>query len=258
VFDTDRHRSWRHPMNTEIYALEIREDDRERSAIRLTRDLRPDDHALYDPSGRGVLWTRTLGPEFAVVRGAIRGGHGGIILTGTSLVRKGGMRWPGALAWAPDARSLALGFGHAVRPLDLEVWDPATEEPVAAVAQAATTASVSFSRDGQRMAVASTRPSGAASLLPKRLGFLIGRLEPWLSPDGVTGPGETLLHVGARGELAPVELADVAEWGAPTGVSLAPRGDAMVLGQRRASADGFEERLLWLALDCEEVSHTAP
>ncbi|MDJ0785625.1 MAG: hypothetical protein QNK05_02385 [Myxococcota bacterium] len=251
VFDTDRHRSWRHPMNTELYALEIREDDRPRAAIRLTRDLRPDDHPLYDPSGRGILWTRVLGPEFAVVRGAIRGGHGGVILTGTTLVTKGGLQWPGALAWAPDARALAVGYGHDARPLDLVLSDPATDATLPAIAEVAAGASVSFSADGQRLAIVTTRPSGAASLLPKRLGFLLGRLAPALTPDGVTGPGETRLFVGPKGDAKSIELDALGSWGAPTGVALAPAGDALVLGQRRHAEGATSERLVWIELDCE-------
>jgi hypothetical protein len=46
---------------------------------------------------------------------------------------------------------------------------------------------------------------------------------------------------------AEVALGELAAWGEPAGIALAPRADAFALAQRR----GAEERILWVELACE-------
>jgi hypothetical protein len=50
-----------------------------------------------------------------------------------------------------------------------------------------------------------------------------------------------------------VPLGEAASFGHPTGIALEPDGRAFVLGQRRASAEGAEERLLRIALRCPRL-----
>jgi hypothetical protein len=49
---------------------------------------------------------------------------------------------------------------------------------------------------------------------------------------------------------AELELGEIAEWGEPTGVALDAAGKTLILGQRRATSNAVEERLLEIALDC--------
>jgi hypothetical protein len=245
VFDTDRHAVWDDLANTEVYVVTASGQPGALSR-RLTWSRGRDDHAMYDPSGRGIVWTRARERDFAVVRASLRSGHGGLLLGPERTLARGGLRWVAALGWSPDARALVTGRGHALRPLHARRLDPATGAQRDLGDDVA--GSVSFSADGTWMAVATTRPSGAASLVPSRAGFLLARLTPLLRDELPPGRGGSGVRFGpTQGELAPVELGRDAAWGEPTGLSLAPDATAFVLGQRRGEG---EERLLWVELAC--------
>jgi hypothetical protein len=49
-----------------------------------------------------------------------------------------------------------------------------------------------------------------------------------------------------RGEAAEIALGELAGWGPPAGLALAPDGDAFALAQMR----GNEERIVWARLAC--------
>ena len=250
LFDTDRHRSLQAPLNTEIHVASASGSGAARSR-RLTYDPGPDDHAIYDPSGRGIVWSRASDAGFAVVRAAIQSGHGGLLLGSITELAPGGSRWVLPLSWSQDARAFATGRGKGWRHLDASVVDFATAEEVTLGTVLAGPGSVSFSADGSRWVVATTRPSGAASLIPAQLGFLLGRLRALAVLDDANGAAGSGIGLGTRGhELRDLDLGPIAEWGVPTGVSLSPAGDAFVLSQRRREGGDIEERLLWIELDC--------
>jgi hypothetical protein len=251
VFDTDRHATWRHPVNTEVHLITARgEEGPALASRRLTHDPEPDDHALYDPSGRGIVWSRGSPQGYLVVRAAVQSGHGGLLLAAPRPLATGGLRWIAPLAWAPDARALATGRGHWRR-LDGRLTDPATGDVHPLERDLAGPRSVSFSADGSRIAVAASPGRGAVRLLPRWLGFLLARLRPILDAAPPVG-AITAVRIGETdGELHSVELGEVASWGGPTGIALDADGRAFVLGQRRARESEPEERLLWIELACE-------
>lgn len=147
------------------------------------------------------------------------------------------------------ARGDGLGAASAM------ALDPATGERRPLGRAVAGAGSVSFSADGTRTAVAETRASGAASLVPSALGFLVGRVQTALDAAEGAGPGTTVVRVGETGgELGVLALGAAESWGEPSGLSLAPAGDALVLGQRRTLGGAIEERLVWVELDCEPAA----
>lgn len=213
VFDTDRFVSWRRPFDRELMLLAT--DGERRPARRLTWDAARDTHALYDPSGLGIAWTRTaLGVR--VVRARIRLGHGSLSLGEPALVAGGGLAPLAASAWSADGRALALsgGFG-ATRRAELVDFGTGARDPLPEAS--AHSGSVSFSADGAQLARTERVGDGTRALLGER-----------------------------GGELRELALGDAAAWGAPTGIALAPDARALALGQRR----GAEERILWVALAC--------
>jgi len=56
----------------------------------------------------------------------------------------------------------------------------------------------------------------------------------------------------ARASLALVELGALADRNGSTGIGLEPDGTGFVLGQSRRGADGVEERLVEISLECQE------
>ncbi len=253
VFDTDRHASLLHPINSELHAIASGRPVPTSASRRLTNRPLPDDRALYDPSGRGVVWSSGEGSGFVVRRAAITSGHGGVILTGERILAVGGRSWVTPIAWSADGRALVTGRGHPLRPLRGDALDAATGDRFDLGVDLAGAGAVAYTADGARMAVAATRPSGAQSLLPDGLGFVLGRLAAW---RGVVRPrpGDTLVRTGPRdGSLEDLDLGDEADWGEPTGVALSPEGTFLVLGQRRPG-DPAAERLLRVDLDCRAVT----
>ncbi len=246
LFDSDRFASWRSPSDTEVMLVSARGDEGPRHpARRLTYRPGPDDHAFYDPSGSGFVWSSGESGRFEVLRAAIQSGHGGLLLSPPFALASARVSWIIPLAWAPDARTLVVARGQPLAPLVGERIDPASGERSPLTQGGVLAGSVSFSADGSLMAVASTSPAGATRLVPFTLGNLLGR-----SVDearaGAEGTRIALGDVGA--EPAELELGPLARWGAPSGIALAPDARAFVLGQRGSHG----ERIVRVELACEE------
>jgi hypothetical protein len=245
LFDTDRFASWQRPGDTEVMLASGRGEGGPRHpARRLTSALGPDDHALYDPSGAGLLWSRGGSGRFEVQRASILGGHGGLLLSEPVTLFRGRASWVVPLAWSPDGRAVVAGFGHPLMPLAGVLLDPAGSER-RGIEGGLLGGSVSFSADGRVMAVATTRGEGAGRLVPGVLGNVIAR---WQRPAPLRAVGTQVLLGDPTGALAPVELGELAGWGVPTGIALLPDARGFVLGQRGA----LGERILHVALDCAE------
>lgn len=251
LFDTDRFATWRHPTDTEIQILNSRTGEPQYPSRRLTYARGPDDHAVAIPGGGGVVWSRARNGRYAVVSASVRSGHGSLGLSRPSIVAAGGAGWVAPVAWSPDARALAIARGNPFAPLQLQLLDPATARSRPASDALVGAASVGFSGDGGRVVLASGRRGSVWGLLPDSLGFLLGPVAALRAPDG---PRFLESHVemgDTEATPTPVSLGEHADWGAPTGVDLAPDGRSLVLGQRQRGAAATEERLLLLELDCE-------
>jgi hypothetical protein len=214
VFDTDRFASWLRPFDRELMVLATG-DGPARSSRRLTWDAAHDTHALYDPSGLGIAWSRrTLVGR--VLRAPIKLGHGSLSLGRADVLARGGFAAATPLAWSADARAFVYSDG-APFARSLEVVDFASELARALPPQSAYDASVSFSVDGAWMARAErTRGATRVFIAPAR-----------------AGPTE-------------ISLGELSQWGEPQGIALAPNADAFALAQRR----GAEERIVWVQLAC--------
>ena len=256
LFDTDRHATWRHPGNTEVMAIDARERSgpRPRSA-RLTYSHGRDEHAFHDPTGGGLVWLHTERGRASVRRAVIGTGHGGIALTGEQDLMRAGAGWVIPLAWAPDARALVAARGHGLGPRTGELLDVASGERRSLGAGLTAGSSVGFSADGSVMAVAETSTIRAVALLPASLGFFLERLPSLAAGARARLTAGTTIRLGdPRGTLTPLVLAaDLAGWGAPTGVSLAADARTLVLGQRDEQG---RERLLELVLDCADPAES--
>jgi hypothetical protein len=243
LFDTDRFASWRSLAETEVMLMRGSGADGPRHpSRRLTHSPGPDDHALYDPSGAGLLWTHGGEGRFEVRRASILSGHGGLLLSLPITLFRARSAWIGPLAWAPDARTLVAGFGQPLAPLAGLRLDPASGER-RRMAEGLAAGSVSFSADGRRMALASTSARGAARILPSWLGNAIARLPVQAA---VAAEGTRVALGPPEGELVEIELGDAASWGAPTGIALLPDASGFVLGQRGTAG----ERIVRIDLDC--------
>jgi hypothetical protein len=243
LFDSDRFATGSHPNNTEIMVSRVRGDDRRRHpARRLTHRPGPDDHALYDPSGTGFVWSSGADGRFDVLRAAVQSGHGGLVLSPPIRLARARVSWIVPLAWARDARTLVVARGQPLAPLAGERIDPATGERLA-LGGGLVPGSASLSADGTQLALASTEPVGATRLLPWWLGNLVARWPGAIEPRGL-GTSVRLGDVAA--ELDPVELGSIAGWGMPTGIALAPGARSFVLGQRGSEG----ERIVRVALAC--------
>jgi hypothetical protein len=250
LFDSDRFASWRGPNDTELMLVSGRGEERPRHpSRRLTYRAGPDDHAFYDPSGSGLLWSSGASGHFEVLRASVQSGHGGLVLSLPLVLARARVAWIAPLGWAPDARTLVVARGQPFAPLVGERIDPATGER-SALGRGLVPGSVSFSADGSLMALATTAPTGATRLVPAALGNLLARV-PSEMPLGSESTRVSLGEVG--GELAAVDLGPVAGWGAPTGIALWPDARAFVLGQRGAHG----ERIVRAELDCQEQASAA-
>ena len=243
LFDTDRFASWRSPGETEVMVVSGRGANAPRHAARrITYSPGPDDHALYDPSGSGLVWTHGGEGRFEVWRASILSGHGGLLLSKPVTLFRGRSAWVAPLAWSADGRTLVAGFGQPLAPLAGARLDPASGErrriPGGLVA-----GSVSFSADGRVMAVASSQERGAARILPGALGNVVAR---FFTGAGVGAEGTRVALGTPEGERSEIELGEVASWGAPTGIALLPDASGFVLGQRGAAG----ERIVRVELDC--------
>ena len=111
-------------------------------------------------------------------------------------------------------------------------------------------AGASFSADGSRVALASARRNHVAGLLPDRLGFVLAPLARAFHADETLHRETTLFAGETGGAGTEIALREPADWGTPTGVAIEPDGTGLVLGQRRRTDAGIEERLIAIALDC--------
>ncbi len=222
VFDTDRFVSWRRPIDRELMVLAT-DDGPARASRRLTWDAARDTDALYDPSGLGVAWSRRTIVGRAV-RAPIRLGHGSLSLGRSDVLARGGFAPVKPIAWSPDARSFALAGGLAFAGWG-EIADFASEASQALGSESRFAGSVSFSADGTQFARAERSPE-------------IRRV--WLSTRDAPP--------------AQIALGELASWGTPTGIALAPDADAFALAQVR----GNEERIVWAQLACERAGSATP
>lgn len=244
LFDTDRFASWQRPGDTEVMLATTKGEARPRvAARRLTVSPGRDDHARFDPAGAAALWSHAGSRGFEMRLASISSGHGGFLLGEPTTILRGRASWLVPLGWAPDARTLVVGFGQPLRPLRGLRLDPATGER-GWLDGGLLAGSAAFSADGRTLALATTRSAGAARLIPSALGDVLARL-----PLGPPRGDGTEVHVGEpAGPLAPLALGEVAAWGVPTGLALAPDGRSLVLGQRGAGA----ERIVRIGLACAE------
>jgi hypothetical protein len=252
VFESDREVSWLHPDDTEIFLLGTQQQAPSR---RLTFHLGPDDNPRFGPGSRLVVWSRRKGGHYQVVSAALRSGHGGIRLGQVGPLASGGSEWIGPLGWAPNARRLVLARGNPFAPLTGLVVDPASGA-VERLDDDVTT-SAAFGADGEWLAVATARGRHWAGALPGTLGFALGpwahrlsRDRPLLQGTGVRAGPTAEIPTSTALDLPP----DFAAWGTPTGISLAPDGRWLVLGQRRESGTRVDERLVEITLTCAETA----
>ncbi len=252
LFDSDRYASWRTPGDTEVLVISARgKAGPERGARRVTFHSGPDENAFYDPTGRGLVWLRGERGRASVRRATLQAGHGGILLANEQPLLRAGAGWVVPLAWSPDARALVAARGHGLGPRRGEVLDPATGVRRSLGGSIGAGGAAAFSADGALLLVAETSTIRAAALFPESLGFAVARLSTMTAGARSGLTSGTALRLGpADGELLPLRISDeVARWGEPTGVGLAPEADWLVLGQRRP--DGAE-RLLRIDLDCRQ------
>jgi hypothetical protein len=245
LFDTDRFASWRRLADTEVMLASGRGDDGPRHpARRLTFSPGPDDHALYDPGGAGLFWSRGGSGRFEVQRASILSGHGGLLLSEPVTLFRGRASWVVPLAWSPDGRTLVAGFGHPLAALTGFQLDPATSEQ-RRIEAGLLEGSVSFSADGRVMALATTRAEGAGRLVPSALGNVIAR---WPGRSAPRAAGTEVLLGDPTKVLAALELGELASWGAPTGIEVLRDARGFLLGQRGVAG----ERIVRVALACAE------
>jgi len=250
VFDTDRWKSWAAPLNTELQLIGAGSEQAGGGSRRLTVSPGPDDHAVFGPGSTILAWSQGGGGHYAVVSGAMRSAHGGILLGGIRVLYDGGSSWTAPLAWSPDARALVVVHGNPLRPLAARVVDPATGAEVSVGEDVPGIASASFTSDGGWLALPTTERATVAGLVSDRLGFLMAPLA--MAGGDVRFRGTGVRAGEAKKEGTALELGDAGAWGEPTGVALAPDGRSLVLAQRRTGDHGLEERLVRVTLDCSQ------
>ncbi len=243
LFDTDRFVSWQRPADTEVMLASGRGVGGPRHpSRRLTSSPGPDDHAFYDPSGRGLLWTHGAEGRFVVQRAAILSGHGGLLLGDPIPLFHGRAAWTAPLGWSPDGRTLVAAFGQPLAPLAGIQLDPAKAER-RRLAGGVLAGSISFSSDGRVMALASSVGEGAVRLAPSALGNVLAR---WPRRPEPRARGTRIELGDPVGPLAQLELGELSSWGAPTGIALLPDASGFVLAQRGP----LGERIVRVALEC--------
>lgn len=250
VFETNRHVTAREPVNWELHLIGVRTAEPTPSR-RLTYDPAPDTFGDFAPHGGRLLWSSGGHGRFTVAVAELRSDRGGLVLGKASELVAGGAAWVAPLGWAPDARTLVTLRGDPFGLQEAAASDPATGKRTPLGWPGAHTVAASFSADGSRIAVATTRPAAATAALPEALGFLVARLAALGSrePTRFRVSGVRIGPSAAR-ELAPVALGEIETFGYPTGLALEPDGRAFVLGQRGARG---EERLVRIELFCPRL-----
>jgi hypothetical protein len=250
AFETDRFATWREPLNREIQLMSGLGAAPSKPSIRLTIDPAADRAPVLGPEGGLLVWSRQDAGRQQLVGAAIRGGHGGILLGSPTPIVGGGLGALMPLAWSADARSLVFVRGNLLGTLTAVRLDPATGVETE-LADGAVAAAAGASADGGWLAFATSTPGGFLARLPAWLGFLLAPAATVLRVEamGLSGSGLRVGEPTAPG--APTDLGELAAWGAPTGVTLDPAGTSLVLGQRRMTPNGVEERIVEIALDCD-------
>jgi len=251
VFETDRWATPRDPANTELHLTGGGGTAPEFGSRRLTVSPGPDERPLFGPGGGIVAWSREHDGRYDVVLAPIRSGHGGVLLGRTRPLLPGGAAWTAPLAWSPDARLLLLVQGNPLRPLEALTLDMVTGQTTWVGGDFPGSATASFGGDGGWLALPFATRARVAGLLPAWLGFAVAPLARLGLGDGLRFEPPAGVRAGEPwGEGAPIDLGEDAAWGEPTGVALEPDGRAFVLGQRRRTSAGIEERLVRVVLDC--------
>ncbi len=253
VFQSDRHASWRHPDDTDLYLAAAQRADNPDRGRRLSFTIGPDESPVFGPGPMMVTWSRRLAGRYDVVAASIRSGHGGLLLGTPGVLASGGAEWIAPIAWSPDARNLLVARGNPFAPLALEALDPDTFTHQSLASDGALAGS--FNGDGGWLGFATTRPLQWAGVLPRAFGFALAPLavargahEPLYRDTGIRSGASAQPADAATIALA----ADVASWGEPTGLAIEPDGSGFVLGQRRRSDDGVQERLVAISLACTQ------
>ena len=255
VFQSDRHASWRHPDDTDLYLAAAQSGAKPDPGRRLSFTVGPDESPVFGPGPMMITWSRRLAGRYEVVAASIRSGHGGLLLGKPGVLANGGAQWIAPVAWSPDARTLLVARGNPFAPLAMEAVDPTRFDRELLGTDAALAGS--FDADGAWLAFATTRPLHWLGALPRSLGFALAPLanarrdhEPLRRETGVRS-GSTA-HVAAAPAL---DLpAEVATWGEPTGIAIEPDGSGFVLGQRRGDDQGVHERLVLVQLACTQTA----
>jgi hypothetical protein len=256
IYATDRHATWRHPDDTDLYLAAAHREDRSDPGRRLSFTSSPDESPVFGPGPMMVTWSRRLEGRYDVVAASIRSGHGGLLLGTPGVLASGGAQWIAPVAWSPDARSLLVARGNPYAALAVEAVDPTrfTRELLGTDAARAG----SFDGDGGWFAFATTRPLHWAGVLPRALGFALGpianaqRVHTALTRDSGVRSGAT----AQAAQAVALDLTDeIAAWGEPTGVAMEPDGSGFVIGQRRHGAGkDARERLVAVQLVCSQTA----
>jgi hypothetical protein len=251
LFDTDRYATGWDPGNTELQLMNAAAAERGVPSRRITYGPGPDERAIFAPAPNTLAWSRGEAGRYRVVSAGLVSGHGSLQVGGVGTLHEAGAGWVAPLAWAPDARTLAVVRGNPLGPGRVEALDPATDESVALGETAATAGALSFNADGGWYALATARRSEPAGLLPGAMGFVLAPALAAANGDGLRfQEGSRVLWGPTGGEARPVDLGESADWGWPTGIALSADGTRFVLGQRRGRGDAAEERLISVRLDC--------
>lgn len=257
AFETDRHVTFREPLNREIHLAGGLGDRPNAPSVRLTLAPAADRRPVLGPGGQLLVWSRFEGGRCELVGAAIRSGHGGVLLGEPTRLAASGLSCVMPMAWSPDARSLLYARGNPFGPGTAVLLDPATgaERPLDA---AAAPVGAGASADGGLVAVATTEAAGVLAELPPWLGFVLWPAATALHADRADVAGTGLRGGEPLASIDPLALGEVGAWGAPTGVTVAPDGTRLVLGQRRVTPRGVEERLLEIERDCGATGASSP
>lgn len=177
LFDTDRFASALRPFDRELMVLTTNPTQPPRPSRRLTWDAARDTHALYDPSGLGLAWSRWA-LAGRTQRALIRFGHGSISLGSPATLARGGFGSARPLAWSPDARSFVVATAGDTRLVDF-----------AGDSRTLGSEHVAFSADGTLVARAEASAEGTRVVLGEARGdtreVALGELAAWGAPAGI-------------------------------------------------------------------------
>ena len=255
VFQSDRHATWRHPDDTDLYLAAAQRADKPDPGRRLSFTVGPDESPVFGPGPMMVTWSRRLAGRYDVVAASIRSGHGGLLLGTPGVLANGGAQWIAPVAWSPDGRALLVARGNPFAPLAMEAVDPTRFDRKLLSTDAALAGS--FDADGGWLDFATTRPLHWLGALPRSLGFALAPLAN-ARRDHEPLRRETGVRSGATSQLADTSAlglpGEVASWGEPTGIAIEPDASGFVLGQRRRDDDGVHERLVVVQLACTQTA----